>query len=159
MDRTSDGRSVMYDGIFFPVRNWATSLLKALQLCSNTLYLSRLGTRRKKMRVRNETDKFQRKDREARQGGEGWRAGKDKIRTSWGIREVWDLKCVSLVYLMVCFLVLLETKCIFSFYKNCGPKWKIIILTDIWGNFQDITSYNAAGYLIYAFCHTNIFIS
>lgn len=37
MERTSEGRSVMYEGIFRPVRNWATSLLKVLQLCSKRL--------------------------------------------------------------------------------------------------------------------------
>lgn len=46
VDNTSDGRSVMYDGIFLPVRNSATSLLKTLQLCSNRLYLSLLCTRK-----------------------------------------------------------------------------------------------------------------
>lgn len=34
---TSLGRSVMYEGILFPVKNWTTSLEKLLQLCSNRL--------------------------------------------------------------------------------------------------------------------------
>lgn len=39
---TSLGRSEIYDGILFPVKNWATSLEKWLQLCSSRWYVSGL---------------------------------------------------------------------------------------------------------------------
>lgn len=37
----------MYEGIFFPVKNCATSELKVLQLCSKRWYFSSLWKRRK----------------------------------------------------------------------------------------------------------------
>lgn len=48
VERTSDGRSVMYEGMELPVRNCATSLVKVLQLCSNRRYLSPLRIRQKR---------------------------------------------------------------------------------------------------------------
>lgn len=42
MESTSDGKSVIYDGIFFPVKNWAISPLKVLQLCSKRWYVTGL---------------------------------------------------------------------------------------------------------------------
>ena len=132
MDRTSDGRSVMYDGIFLPVRNWATSLLKTLQLCSNTLYLSRLGTRRKKMREKEMRQTYLREKTERPDRvGTGGRAGKDKIGTSWEITgrtvKCETLNMSSFLYLIVRFLFLLEKKYIFLFYKNYRPKWKFTL--------------------------------
>ena len=37
--RTSEGSWVMWEGMSLPVRNWAVSLEKLLQLCSNNLYV------------------------------------------------------------------------------------------------------------------------
>lgn len=48
VERTSEGRSVMYEGMLLPVRNCATSLVKVLQLCSNRRYLSPLRIQQKK---------------------------------------------------------------------------------------------------------------
>lgn len=47
MESTSDGKSVIYDGIFFPVKNWAVSPLKVLQLCSKRWYVSGLHRKMK----------------------------------------------------------------------------------------------------------------
>lgn len=48
VERTSEGRSVMYEGMELPVRNCATSLVKVLQLCSNRRYLSPLSIQQKR---------------------------------------------------------------------------------------------------------------
>lgn len=92
VDSTSDGRSVIYDGIFLPVRNWATSLLKELQLCSNKLYLSPLCT------------ETRRADRDIKSEGPdrgekgGWAVGKDKIEPYWK-RDNWKkIRCMMQLF-------------------------------------------------------------
>ena len=44
---TSFGRSIMYEGTSFPVRNWAAMLEKLLQLFSNKSYLSGLQCKKR----------------------------------------------------------------------------------------------------------------